>query len=54
VAPPPHHLLRRRHHLRTTSLRGRLHLMETKVSKMIQNANQGFQNDPKWKLRFPK
>ena len=54
-APPPHHLLRRRHHLRTTSLRGRFHpFMETKVSKMIKNGNQGFQNDPKWKLRFPK
>ena len=63
------YLHRRWHHLRTTSLgggttslgggttslRGRLHpFMEAKVSKMIQNGNHGFQNDPKWKLRFPK
>ena len=28
--------------------------METKVSKMIQNGNQGFQNEVKGKPRFPK
>ena len=28
--------------------------MESKVSKMTKNGNQGFQNELKWKPRFPK